>query len=124
MEWSGFKLVGDNIDKNIKPRDMRFSSQTTSLHYFHLYAVKDRINFKHLSGSATMISHSDIDLSLFSPSAEDNEHLVTNFETLMMRMFVQHIPGIQHLLPALNHHIPHKYSLNMALKSHVVRYPQ
>ena len=80
LEWPGFKLVGDKIDKNIKPRDMRFSSQTTSLHYFHLYAVKDRINFKHLSGSATMISHSDIDLSLFSPSAEDNEHLVTNLK--------------------------------------------
>ena len=26
-----FKLVGDNIDKNIKPHDMRLDSQTKSL---------------------------------------------------------------------------------------------
>ena len=29
-EWSGFKLVGDNIDKTIKPRDMRLNNQATS----------------------------------------------------------------------------------------------
>ena len=37
LEWFGFKLVGDNIDKNVKPRNIRFSNQTTSLHYFHVY---------------------------------------------------------------------------------------
>ena len=120
LEWPGFKLVGDNIDKNVKPRDMRFSSQTTSLHYFHVYAVKDRISYNHLSGNATMIAPSDMDFSIFFPTAEDNEQLLSNFEILVMRMLVKHIPGLQHLSPALSHHIPHKYSRNMALKSHVV----
>ena len=39
-----FKLVGDNIDKNINPQDVRLDSQTVSLHYFHSYAVRDRID--------------------------------------------------------------------------------
>ncbi len=39
-----FKIVGDNIDKNVKPRDMRSDYQTRSLHYFHAYAVRDRLN--------------------------------------------------------------------------------
>ncbi|KAL5475126.1 hypothetical protein EMCRGX_G027185 [Ephydatia muelleri] len=119
-EWSGFRLVGDNIDKNVKPRDMRINSQTSSLHYFHAYAVKDRISFKHLSADATMIFPQDIDFNVFYPSVEDNFQLVSNFETLVTRMFVQHIPGLQSLSAMANHHIEHQYSKNMALKSEVV----
>ncbi|KAL5515765.1 hypothetical protein EMCRGX_G000981 [Ephydatia muelleri] len=114
-EWSGFRLVGDNIDKNVKPRDMRINSQTSSLHYFHAYAVKDRISFKHLSADATMIFPQDIDFNVFYPSVEDNFQLVSNFETLVTRMFVQHIPGLQSLSAMANHHIEHQYSKNMAL---------
>ncbi len=39
-----FKIVGDNIDKTIRPREMRSDHQTRSLHYFHSYAVRDRID--------------------------------------------------------------------------------
>ncbi|KAL5484341.1 hypothetical protein EMCRGX_G020815 [Ephydatia muelleri] len=53
--WSGFRLVGDNLDKTIKPRNMRLSRQSTFLHYFNVYAVKDRINFSHLNSNATLI---------------------------------------------------------------------
>ena len=37
-----FKLVGDNLDKSVRPRDMRLDNQTQSLHYFHMYGVRDR----------------------------------------------------------------------------------
>ena len=47
--WCGFKVVGDNIDKTVKPRDMRFDQPSKSLHYFHVYAVKDRIDASGLS---------------------------------------------------------------------------
>ena len=50
--WDGFKLVGDNIDKNIRPSDQRFHRQTRSLHYFHLYAVRDRVNFSNTTDVA------------------------------------------------------------------------
>lgn len=32
--------VGDNVDKKVKPRGMRFSSQTTSLLYFQNQFLK------------------------------------------------------------------------------------
>ena len=51
LEWTGFKIVGDNIDKTAKPRHVRFDRQTKSLHYFHAYAVKDRVNFANESDS-------------------------------------------------------------------------
>ena len=38
-----YQIVGDNIDKNVKPKTMTSEHQTRSLHYFHAYAVRDRI---------------------------------------------------------------------------------
>ena len=43
-----FKIVGDNIDKNIKKRYLRVDQQNSSLHFFHSFAVQDRIDFSHL----------------------------------------------------------------------------
>ena len=39
--WTGFKIVGDNLDKNIHPSFSRSDNATRSLHYFHYYAVLD-----------------------------------------------------------------------------------
>ena len=44
----GFKLVGDNLDKTIKPRDMCVDHLPQSLHYFNVYAVSDRVDFSSL----------------------------------------------------------------------------
>ena len=36
-------IVGDNLDKTINPRFMTVAHQRQSVHYFHSYAVLDRI---------------------------------------------------------------------------------
>lgn len=46
--WSGFKLVGDNIDRNFRRRFQCVEYQTRSFHYFHSYAVLDRVNYSSL----------------------------------------------------------------------------
>ena len=38
-EWTGFKIVGDNIDKNFRPTYQRHDNKTISLHAFHMYAL-------------------------------------------------------------------------------------
>ena len=43
-KWLGFKVVGDNTDKNIRPRHQSLEARTKSLHYFHAFAALDRIN--------------------------------------------------------------------------------
>ena len=47
--WKGFKLVGDNVDKNVHASYQRIGRSTQSLHYFHSYAVLDRVDFSGLS---------------------------------------------------------------------------
>ncbi len=45
----GYKNVFNNIDKTVRPRQMRIDSQNKSLHYVHIYSVKNRIDFSSLS---------------------------------------------------------------------------
>ena len=44
-----YKLIGDNIDKNIQPREMRMDNQTRSLHYFSTYGIRARIDLSAFS---------------------------------------------------------------------------
>jgi len=44
-----YKLVGDNLNKNVHPRDMRSDHQTHSFNFFHTYAVRDRIDLSEFS---------------------------------------------------------------------------
>ena len=43
--WSGFKVVGDNVDKNFHPSFQRYDNKTHSMHAFHIYVVQDHIDF-------------------------------------------------------------------------------
>ena len=44
QKWTGFKIVGDNVDKDIRPSFQRIDYRTRSLHYFHAYAMLDRVD--------------------------------------------------------------------------------
>ena len=58
MAWDGYKLVGDNLEKTIKPRYMTMTCQSQLMHYFNTYAIKDRIN---LSGTDFSGFHNGLD---------------------------------------------------------------
>ena len=57
FEWFGLKIVGDNVAKSVKPRLMQTDRQNQSFHYFHLYAVRDRINLTDTSETSHRIQH-------------------------------------------------------------------
>jgi len=61
-----YTLCGDNIDKTIKRRYLQTDSNTTatSLHYFHFYAVKDRIDFSDLGEKAILCDADQLHLVL------------------------------------------------------------
>ena len=99
---------------------MRINNQTKSLHYFHAFAVKDRINFSDITNNAELVFPDDIDYSVFYPNDDDDAQLVSNFQTLVTRIFVEHIPHLQHMFGKVTHNIQHKYSKNMSIKSTVV----
>lgn len=62
----GFKIVCDNIDKNILPSYYeRLNSHTISLHYLHSYAALDRIDLSGVSDAMKKV------ISKLLPSKDD-----------------------------------------------------
>jgi len=78
----GFTIVGDNIDKNFRPSYQRQDRQTKSVHYFHSYAAKNRVDISTLSDArpAAVLS-ADVIL----PNKSDVEKLLNDFEILTSR---------------------------------------
>ena len=74
----GFKIVSDNLDKNFRPRKER---QTISKHYFHAYAVADRLNFSEVSD--ILPNNVEIDPAFLLVS--DLDVIKKEFETLVVR---------------------------------------
>ena len=48
-------IIGDNCDKNIKPRDMRSNNQVKSLHLFHSIATTSRVETLHLDDEQSTV---------------------------------------------------------------------
>ena len=69
-----FRIVGDNIDKTVKPRHMRVDHQATSLHHFSTrsYLIPASLN-------PNLVTVKDIDVSKFLPHVDDYTALKHNF---------------------------------------------
>ena len=80
--WKGFKLIGDNIDKNIRRSFQTIDSTTLSLHYFHTYALLDRVDFSGLSDEPRT---GEIDFNMLIPSKEDVKKMKDIFIILVSR---------------------------------------
>ena len=119
-----FKLVGDNLDKNIRPRYQRFNvHRTKSLHYFHSYAVRDRISFQNLPfthPSHCLPSKQRLAESLL-PSTADDDMLRGNISTIIARILVQHTEFFNKTFSDVAEwHITHPFYEEMSCKSEVV----
>ena len=116
----GYKIVIDNIDKDVKPRYMRIDSQKKSLHYVQIYSVKDRIDFSSLSESAKA---GEVCLYDILPSTEDYRELKENFSILLARVMTDNLSFFsENFMGLVQRHVPHQYSCEMSTNSEVVSY--
>ena len=115
---TGYKMVFDNIDVNVKPRHMTSDRQTRSLHYVQSYALKDRVNYDNLSNELPTTEVCVFDIL---PTNEDYEFLKRDFAILLSRVIVKFIPYFtSNYNELLTKHIPHEHSTEMATKSEIV----
>ena len=78
----GFVIVGDNIDKNVRPSFQRGDFQTESWHCFHSYAVANHVDVIHLSNNTlSAIVTSDSVL----PTKDDLLEIYKDVEVLVSR---------------------------------------
>ena len=115
-----FKIVGDNIDKEVKPRDMRSDYQAHSLHYFHSYAVHDRVNMDRFDDTVCAPDMSAVSLELLLPSKQDIADIFCNMSILIARILKKYMPFFKQFGNGVERHIMHQYSEEMSRKSSVV----
>lgn len=115
-----FKLVGDNVDKTVKPRHETMDSHAKSLHYFHCFAVRDRLDMSSFEDDPGLPEIGDINVNEVLPTEDDHATLTNNMTILMMRIIQNHILFFKNNVKHVERHIPHCYSTEMAKKSDVV----
>ena len=113
-------IVGDNLDKNVSPRDMRVDHQVKSIHYFHSYAVHDRADFSKFSGEDPQGKLQNDAFTKFLPSPDDCSQLRENYINLIARVIVEKLPHFNKLSDCVPDHICHEFSTAMKEKSVVV----
>lgn len=82
-EWSGFTMVIDNLDKNIRRSFQRIDFQTRSLHICNAYAVKDRVNLSTFSDKPN--SNFIVDIEELLPNTLDLSSLIEDLQILITR---------------------------------------
>ncbi len=125
VKTNSFRICGDNIDKTIRRRFLRSDRSNTSLHYFHSYAVLNRIDFSNLSDSlpdnSTITNLENVAVSL-QPTKLDDQILQDNIGMLISRILCTRMSFFRVCFQDLVHwHIKHKYTPEMSQKSVVVR---
>ena len=120
---TAYKIVGDNVDKNVAPRYIRTDSKVKSLHYYHSYAVQDRINIDSLSDVQPLscIPSPEAVAKSLLPSSNDDALLVQNIKILFSRVLVETLPSFNVSFSDLvTRHIQHRRYAEMSSKSLVV----
>ena len=85
---AGYKIVFDNIDKNVKLRYMCSDCQTYSLHCVHGYGVEDRTDFS----ECLDVAPQEVNAFDVIPTEEDYKSLKNDFSVLVSRAIVKFLP--------------------------------
>ena len=119
MKFKGVKIVGDNIDKNVKPRFMRSDHQGKSLHYFHCYAVQDRFDLSMPEDYPDIPAKPKPEDLL--PSESDTSTMKAYFAIHVARTLCKYMPYFtEDFSDVIPEHLEHAMSSQMSLKSDVV----
>lgn len=115
-----YKLVGDNLDKYVKPREMRSDVQSRMLNYFNVIAVRNRVDGSQLDDRPSIPDPSSIDVESMLPKANDENAIHVNFSILIARVLKKHMPYMTKFGSGLEKHILHEYSVELSQESEVV----
>ena len=108
------------MDKKVKPRDMRSDRQSTDLHYFHLYATRDRVNLSNFSEEPPSLNCDPV-LNDLLPSESDIEAMMSNFSVLVTRTLIEYMSFFEkHFSDVVVSNIPHDHEDDMKKVSEVV----
>ena len=77
--------MGDNWDLEVKERYQTKYQNNKSLHYFHAYAVKDRVAAQGLDNKRPQKSIGEIEMREFLPTPEVQEAIIADLVNIIPR---------------------------------------
>lgn len=83
--------MGDNWDLEVKARYQTKSQNNKSLHYFHAYAVKDRVSAQGLDNTGPQKSIDEIEMQEFLPTPEVQEAIASDLVNIVPRVLVKYL---------------------------------
>ncbi len=110
-------IIGDNLDKNINPWDIRVSNQVKSIHHFHSVATVGRVKTLSLDDEKPIGDIRKVPVSAFLPSAADCASMCDDFVVLAARIITDNFLCFASLRKCVPDHIDHKYSAVMKEKT-------
>ena len=97
---------------------MRSDHQTQSFHFFHTYAVRDRIDLSEFSDDDRSPEVCKAEHVL--PSTDGKKQSIDNYIHLCIHILMKYCPYFKKLGIGMQRYIPHKYYSEMSHKSEVV----
>ena len=79
--------------KKVKPHHMRSDNQSKDLHYFHLHALRDRVDISEASEDPLNLNP-DAVLATLIPIRDDIKEMISNFGVLIARQTILYFPYI------------------------------
>ena len=116
----GFLIAFDNIDFQLKRRDMTMSSQNSDIHWVNHVMVENRVSGNHLPCERPKADILDIPNISFLPNVGDQWQQKSNYVVLVSRIWVDYFDAFAVFKNVCVKHIPHKYSKEMSIKSNKV----
>ena len=110
-----FEFVSDNVDKKMGVRDIRTGFHGEMKHMYSILAIFSRTPSSPARGSNTSLESINPDNIL--PTPENVLRVKQNLAILVSRVVCRYISCLKHFSVAIQSHITHKFSDQMAGKS-------
>lgn len=112
-----FRIVGDNVDLEVHARIQTKEHGNKSLHWTHQFAEQARVVHPFPEKEAAQKKLNDVQLIELLPSINVLKSLKKTWGILISRVLCKYIKAFGCFQDVVIHHIPHKYSKEMAQKS-------
>ncbi|XP_074619605.1 uncharacterized protein LOC141878531 [Acropora palmata] len=113
----GFVIAFDNIDLELKVKNMTMSKQNRDIHWVNHKMFINRVHGNSLPCNGPRCDLSEVSNSNFLPSIKDQKRERFNYIVLVSRILTQYFDAFEPLKDVCIQHIPHKYSKEMCEKS-------
>ncbi len=118
---AGYAIVFDNIDLEIKRKDMTMANQNRDEHWVNHKIVFNRVSGNQLESEPPRQEITKVPNIKFLPSAKDYKQQRHNYIVLVSRILVRYFSSFSPLKEACIQHIKHKYVKEMTEKFEKVR---